>query len=85
VAGAVVDSATTGNPGDAATASASFDGTNVHFSFGLPRGDAGPQGLSGPQGGVGPDGGTGPQGAQGPQGPAGPQDLSQTAMNPPVC
>lgn len=40
----VVDSVTTLNPGEAATVSATFDGTNVHFSFGIPRGFEGPPG-----------------------------------------
>ncbi|MEQ1861458.1 MAG: hypothetical protein ABMA13_16165, partial [Chthoniobacteraceae bacterium] len=40
-ASAVVDGVATLNPGDAATVGVSFDGTNVHFVFGIPRGDAG--------------------------------------------
>ncbi len=32
---------TTLNPGDPATVNVSFDGTNVHFSFGIPRGAQG--------------------------------------------
>ena len=40
-ANAVVDGVTTLNPGDPATVSVSFDGTLVHFSFGIPRGAQG--------------------------------------------
>ena len=64
-ASAVVDSVTTLNPGDPATVNVYFDGTNVHFSFGIPRGADGVQGPAGPDG---PQGPTGPQGLQGPQG-----------------
>ena len=46
VTGAVVDGVSTLNPCDPATASASFDGANVHFSFGIPRGN---DGMQGPQ------------------------------------
>jgi hypothetical protein len=60
---AVVDGVTTLNPGDSATVGVSFDGSNVRFQFGIPRGNDGSQG---PQGGSGSDGGQGPQGAQGP-------------------
>ena len=42
-ASAVVDGVSTLPPGDDATASAFFDGANVHLSFGIPRGaDAAP-------------------------------------------
>jgi hypothetical protein len=47
---AVIDSVTTVNPGDPAWVTVSFDGTDVHFSFGIPRGDAGAQGQPGEQG-----------------------------------
>ena len=60
---AVVDSVTTLNPGDSATVSVSFDGSNVRFTFGIPRGNDGSQGQPGNNGS---DGGQGPQGAQGP-------------------
>lgn len=43
-AGAVVDGVTTGPPGSSANVFVSFDGTNVHFSFDIPRGDVGPVG-----------------------------------------
>src|ERR1041385_5209879 len=46
-ANAVVDGVTTLDPGEAATVAASFDGSNVHFSFGIPRGQEGPQGQPG--------------------------------------
>ena len=64
----VVDGVSTLNPGDAATVSTSFDGSNVRFTFGIPRGNDGSQG---PQGNTGNDGPQGPQGPDGPQGPAG--------------
>ncbi len=51
-AGVVVDGVSTLPPGDAATVSVSFDGTNVHFSFGIPQGTTGSQGPQGPAGEV---------------------------------
>ncbi len=51
-ANAVIDSVGTLNPGDNATVSVFFDGSAVHFSFGIPRGAQGEQGLPGPQGEV---------------------------------
>jgi hypothetical protein len=65
---AVVDSVSTLNPGDPATAGTSFDGNSVHFQFGLPRGATGADGAVGPQGPQGPQGNAGAQGAQGPAG-----------------
>ena len=50
VAGAVVDGVSTLAPGSSASVSTGFDGTNVHFSFGIPRGDNGAQGNDGTQG-----------------------------------
>lgn len=46
---AVVDSVTTLNPGEpaTATATATFDGTDVHLSFGIPRGSQGNDGAPG--------------------------------------
>ncbi|MDZ4404958.1 hypothetical protein [Prosthecobacter sp.] len=44
VTGAVVDSVMTGNPGDPASVSASFDGSLVRFNFSLPQGLQGPPG-----------------------------------------
>ncbi len=67
-ANAVVDGVSTLNPGDNATVSTSFDGSNVRFTFGIPRGA---DGMQGPQGNNGNDGAQGPQGADGPQGPPG--------------
>ena len=46
-ANAVVDAVTTLAPGTPATVSVSFDGTNVHFVFGIPTGDTGGQGIQG--------------------------------------
>ena len=43
----VIDSVTTLPPGSAATVSVTFDGTNVHFTFGIPQGAEGAQGLPG--------------------------------------
>ena len=44
---AVVDSVTTLNPGEAATVGVSFDGTNVRFTFAIPRGVDGTNGTDG--------------------------------------
>jgi hypothetical protein len=46
-ANAVVDSVTTLNPGEPATVGVIFDGTNVRFTFGIPRGNEGPTGATG--------------------------------------
>ena len=64
-ASAVVDGVSTLNPGDPATVSTSFDGSNVHFQFGIPRGNVGNQGPQGNDGAQGPQGQEGPQGATG--------------------
>jgi hypothetical protein len=45
-ANAVVDSVTTLNPGDNATVQTTFDGSNVRFQFGLPRGFNGNDGMN---------------------------------------
>ncbi|MBL9143910.1 MAG: hypothetical protein JNM99_09535 [Verrucomicrobiaceae bacterium] len=47
---AVVDGVTTLPPGDPATVGVSFDGTDVHFAFGIPQGQTGAEGGSGPPG-----------------------------------
>ena len=47
---AVVDGVSTLDPGQPATVSVSFDGTNVHFTFGIPRGQDGTNGTDGSQG-----------------------------------
>ena len=52
----VVDAVTTLNPGDNATASASFDGTAVRLNFGIPQGS---EGMPGPAGSDGNDGAPG--------------------------
>jgi hypothetical protein len=44
---AVVDSVTTLNPGEMATVGVSFDGTDVHLTFGVPRGADGAPGANG--------------------------------------
>jgi hypothetical protein len=72
VTGAVVDGVSSLNPGEPATASASFDGALVHFSFGLTRGNDGTAGATG---------GQGPQGIQGIQGDVGPQGPMFTSFN----
>lgn len=60
------DSVSSLNPGEPATATASFDGALVHFTFGLTRGN---DGTPGPAGGQGPQGIQGIQGDVGPRGP----------------
>jgi hypothetical protein len=62
---AIVDAVTTLDPGENATVTTSFDGTNVHFTFGIPRGDVGPAGPQGDQGESGAEGAQGPQGLPG--------------------
>ena len=52
-ASAIVDGVTTLAPGTPATVSVSFDGTNVHFLFGIPTGDTGGQGIPGTPGAPG--------------------------------
>ena len=59
---ATVDSVTTLPPGSAATASAFFDGSMVHLTFGLPSGNEGPPGMSGSGGADGAPGLQGPPG-----------------------
>jgi hypothetical protein len=51
-ANAVVDAVNTLPAGSAATVSVSFDGNNVHFTFGIPEGSQGAQGAVGPPGEV---------------------------------
>ena len=51
-ANAIVDGVTTLAPGTPATVSVNFDGTNVHFVFGIPTGDTGGQGIPGAPGEV---------------------------------
>jgi hypothetical protein len=53
---AVVDGVSTLDPGQNATVETSFDGTFVHFTFGIPRGFDGATGGSGPEGPAGPAG-----------------------------
>ncbi len=52
----LVDGITTLNPGEVATANASFDGSAVRLSFALPRGSDGSNGMNGNDGGQGPPG-----------------------------
>jgi hypothetical protein len=49
----VVDSVTTLDPGQQATVGVSFDGSNVRFTFGIPRGSDGTNGSDGAQGAPG--------------------------------
>ncbi len=46
-ASALVDGVNTLNPGDPATVSVNFDGSNVRFTFGIPRGNDGSAGTPG--------------------------------------
>jgi hypothetical protein len=55
-AAAVVDGVTTLNPGESATVGVSFDGSNVRFTFGIPRGADGAPGNNGADGAPGPQG-----------------------------
>ena len=48
----IIDSVTTLDLGQPATASVSFDGTNVHLSLGIPRADKGDKGDKGDPGEV---------------------------------
>ena len=47
---AIVDSVTTLDPGNPATVGVSFDGSNVRFTFAIPRGNDGTNGSDGSQG-----------------------------------
>ena len=49
---AVVDGVSTLNPGEPATVQTSFDGSNVRFTFGIPRGNDGSNGNDGAAGEV---------------------------------
>ena len=49
-AAAVIDSTTTLDPGNAATVGVNFDGSNVRFTFGIPRGSNGINGIDGAPG-----------------------------------
>lgn len=49
---AMVDGVNTLPPGSSANVSVSFDGTNVHFTFGIPQGNDGATGAQGPPGEV---------------------------------
>ncbi len=51
-ANAVVDAVDTLNPGEPATVGLIFDGTNVRFTFGIPRGSDGATGATGQNGEV---------------------------------
>jgi hypothetical protein len=64
---AIDDGVNTLDPGSAASVDVVFDGTNVRFTFGIPRGADGSNGN---------DGGTG---ADGPQGPPG--EVSSAQLN----
>ncbi len=66
---AVIDAVNTLNPGESATVNVSFDGTDVHFSFGIPRGNDGAADSNGSDGAQGQPGNNGSDGATGPQGP----------------
>lgn len=53
---AVVDAVNTLDPGQAATVTVNFDGTNVRFTIGIPRGQDGQAGQNGQDGQQGPPG-----------------------------
>jgi len=53
---AVVDSVNTLDPWESATVDVSFDGANVHFTFGIPRGNDGNNGADGANGSDGAPG-----------------------------
>ena len=55
-ASAVVDGVTTLNAGENATAATTFDGSNVHFTFAIPRGTNGSDGANGTNGADGAPG-----------------------------
>jgi hypothetical protein len=50
---AIVDAVNTLEPGESATIEVTFDGTNVHFTFNLPRGADGTNGAEGAPGAPG--------------------------------
>ena len=62
---ALVDGVTTLDPGQPATVQTSFDGSNVRFSFGIPRGNDGQNGTNGTNGSDGINGSNGSDGAPG--------------------
>ncbi len=53
---AIIDAVNTLNAGESATVSVNYDGSNVRFTFGIPRGNDGGQGGQGEQGIQGPPG-----------------------------
>ncbi len=53
---AIIDAVNTLNAGESATVNVFFDGSNVRFTFGIPRGNDGGQGGQGEQGIQGPPG-----------------------------
>lgn len=76
ISSVVIDSVTTLDPGQNATANATLVDGVLHFSFGIPRGSTGEPGSNGSNGS---DGQPGPQGQQGPQGVPG--EVTQTDLN----
>jgi hypothetical protein len=65
----VVDGVSTLEPWESATVDVAFDGSNVRFTFGIPRGNDGSNGADGEQGPPGNDGIQGQPGNDGPPGP----------------
>ncbi len=49
-ANAIIDAVNTLNPGESASVSVNYDGSNVRFNFGIPRGNDGGQGQQGEPG-----------------------------------
>ncbi|MBI3879717.1 MAG: hypothetical protein HY301_06595 [Verrucomicrobia bacterium] len=76
MANVIVDAVNTLNPEQPATVDATFDGTNVHLTLGLPRGLTGGNGATGA---TGNDGGTGTQGEKGDKGDPG--EVSNAQLN----
>ena len=76
VATAIVDGVSTLSPGSNATVAVGFDGSNVHFTFGIPSGANGNDGGTGGQGPKGDDGTPGPAGPTGAQGEVGAQQFT---------
>ena len=79
-ANAIVDAVNTLAPGSAATVSVFFDGSNVHFTFGLPGGADGNPGTPGAPGIDGTNGSNGTNGLDGAPGAPGPPGEVTTAQ-----
>ncbi|MBI3880155.1 MAG: collagen-like protein [Verrucomicrobia bacterium] len=76
MANVAVDAVNTLDPDQPATVDANFDGTNVHLTIGIPRGQTGANGAAGVDGN---DGATGTQGEKGDKGDPG--DVTATQLS----